>query len=102
MTQKSIFHLTYLLFSIFIITSCSKHEQSLGKIPNPSFEKAEDEKPDSWRTYTWSGEADFGYENMGKTGTRSVAITSTEGADVSWATIISVKPFCLEIPTLIQ
>lgn len=79
---------------ILIYFYCSKQQNQLPKvIPNPSFEQVENDKPESWRTYIWEGKADFEHADIAKIGKRSVAIISKEGADVSWGTVISIKPF---------
>ncbi|HTI72225.1 MAG TPA: PVC-type heme-binding CxxCH protein [Candidatus Limnocylindria bacterium] len=61
-------------------------------LPNPSFETQADGKPAGWRTVTHSGRGTFAVGDTGHTGSRSVQISSENGADVSWTAMVSVKP----------
>ncbi len=65
-------------------------EQNL--IRNPSFEEARGSRPTGWRTQTWSGEGSFEYADLARTGKASVKLSSTGGADISWAQTVSVEP----------
>ncbi|MBK9138005.1 MAG: alpha-N-arabinofuranosidase [Verrucomicrobia bacterium] len=67
-------------------------------VPNPSFEQAGGgpggaQRPRGWRTETWGGEGAFGYANVGRTGSRSVELSSERGADISWTVTVPVQPF---------
>lgn len=62
-------------------------------IPNASFEdQTGDGKPTGWRAVTHSGSGRLTLADIGRTGTRSVKITSDQGGDVSWAVQVPVKP----------
>jgi alpha-N-arabinofuranosidase len=62
-------------------------------LPNPSFENATGNAPTVWKAATWSGKGSFELAAVGKTGSRSLSIAATEGADVSWTATVAVKPF---------
>ncbi|HVR34513.1 MAG TPA: c-type cytochrome, partial [Methylomirabilota bacterium] len=61
-------------------------------ISNPSFENETSGSPLEWRTVTHGGRADFALASSGRTGARSVQISSERGADASWSTTVSVQP----------
>jgi predicted GH43/DUF377 family glycosyl hydrolase len=63
-------------------------------IANPSFEEANGKNPAGWRTQGWGGRGDFTYAEIGRTGDRSVMISSDAGADIGWSQSVSVRPFC--------
>ncbi|MHC4168938.1 MAG: hypothetical protein ACYSWQ_18460, partial [Planctomycetota bacterium] len=69
-------------------------ESDRNLIVNSSFEKADGENPQGWRTQGWGGRGNFTYAEIGRTGNRSVMISSTSGADVGWSQDVSVRPFC--------
>jgi len=62
-------------------------------LPNPSFEEDVNQAPAGWKTQTWGGGGTFSFAATGRTGKRSVAIASQNGADVSWTTTVPVDPF---------
>lgn len=62
-------------------------------IANASFEQSAGDQPAGWRTYTWGGKASFSHANVGRTGGRSVMITSEQGADAGWFVQAAVEPF---------
>ena len=62
-------------------------------IANASFEEAAENLPVGWSTHTWSGKALFSYAQSGRTGNRSVMISSDAGADAGWFALVPVKPF---------
>ncbi len=62
-------------------------------LPNPSFERESRGRPQGWRTDRWSGEGKFEYAKTGRTGARSVMISSEKGADIGWACTASVEPY---------
>jgi alpha-N-arabinofuranosidase len=62
-------------------------------VPNASFETCSDDQPQGWRRQKWGGTGEFGYAESGRTGTRSVMISSREGADVGWTISVPVEPF---------
>jgi len=69
-------------------------DQARPGVVNPSFEAAEDNVPQGWTPITWSPKADFAVDpSIAHSGRMSVRISSTEGADASWVTVVPVKPF---------
>lgn len=62
-------------------------------IDNPSFEEFKDGKPLGWRAVTYQPKAVFEVDSLARSGQRSVKISSTDGADASWSTIVKVKPY---------
>ncbi|HEU0008435.1 MAG TPA: PVC-type heme-binding CxxCH protein, partial [Verrucomicrobiae bacterium] len=62
------------------------------RLPNASFEELRDGKPVGWRTVTHSGRGEFSVGDTGRSGSRSVKISSVQGADASWSVQIPVKP----------
>jgi alpha-N-arabinofuranosidase len=63
-------------------------------VPNPSFEEMDGERPAGWRARGWGRRgAQFAVENEGRTGNRSVAISSTEGTDASWLAVVPIIPY---------
>ena len=61
-------------------------------IPNSSFEELTDGRPNGWRATTHSGRGELTVADIGRTGSRSVKISSEQGGDVSWAVRVPVKP----------
>ncbi len=61
-------------------------------LPNASFEEAAGDQPQQWKPHTWAGKAEFEYVETGRTGKRSLMITSAEGADASWYAEVPVEP----------
>ena len=50
--------------------------------------------PKGWTPRTWSGKADFAVESaIAHSGRNSVRISSAEGADASWYTVIPLRPY---------
>ena len=77
-------------------------------IPNGSFEETDDlphpllskegregrfHQPKGWRTNTWAGRATFQLSDVALSGSRSVMISSEQGADAAWYVVVPVKPF---------
>jgi alpha-N-arabinofuranosidase len=62
-------------------------------LPNASFESADGERPRRWRVETWGGSGQAEYARVSHTGARSVALTSTQGADISWSITVPVEPY---------
>ncbi|MBS1226314.1 MAG: alpha-L-arabinofuranosidase domain protein, partial [Candidatus Aminicenantes bacterium] len=64
-------------------------------VANGSFEEMEGERPTGWTSRRWQRESDavFAVEPVGRTGGRSVAISSEKGADASWIAAVPVKPY---------
>jgi len=61
-------------------------------LPNASFEEGRDETPAAWRPRAWAGKADLSWAKAGRTGGRSVAVSSGEGGDASWSCAARVFP----------
>ena len=64
-------------------------------IRNGSFEEGAAETPAQWATHVYAGKTTFTWESTARTGKRSVAIASTEGADVTWEMNVPVEPHCI-------
>lgn len=63
-------------------------------VKNGSFEEMDGENPKGWRPRRWQrGEVTFAVESPGRTGERSVSISSASGADASWVTAVPVRPY---------
>jgi alpha-N-arabinofuranosidase len=62
-------------------------------VDNPSFEDMAGDKPRGWEPRTWQGEASFKVEPSGRTGHRSVMISSEKGADASWVASVPIRPY---------
>jgi alpha-N-arabinofuranosidase len=63
-------------------------------VPNSSFEDIDGGLPKGWKTMTWQPKAEFALDSsVAHTGKNSVRISSAEGADASWMTVIPVKPY---------
>ena len=62
-------------------------------VVNPSFEDGTGDKVTGWEPRTWRGEAAFKVEPTGRTGARSVTISSEKGADASWVATVPIKPY---------
>ncbi|HYA49452.1 MAG TPA: alpha-L-arabinofuranosidase C-terminal domain-containing protein, partial [Burkholderiales bacterium] len=62
-------------------------------VANPSFEEGASDKAAGWEPRKFRGEPAFKVEPSGRTGGRSVAISSEKGADASWAAVVPIKPF---------
>jgi len=60
--------------------------------PNTSFEKEAGGKLAGWKTHTWGGKGTFSYAEVGRTGGRSVMISSDEGADAGWFAVVPTQP----------
>jgi len=63
-----------------------------GIIPNPSFEKNDNNKPIGWETQTYGGQGEFKYVDGGHTGNKCIMISSESGGDLGWQTSVAVKP----------
>ena len=61
-------------------------------IENGSFDIGEN-RPDGWRTNTWSGNGNFDYSFVARSGDRSVMLSSESGGDLSWYQNVTVEPF---------
>jgi len=62
-------------------------------IANPSFEEMAGDHPKGWEPRTWEPEAVFKVGLAGRTGNRSVMISSEKGADASWVTAVPIRPY---------
>lgn len=62
-------------------------------VPNASFETVRDGRPRGWSEQRFGGQATFTHANTGRTGSRSLQITSTSGADAGWQATVRVEPF---------
>jgi len=80
-----------LLMVCAVAVGAAESQQNL--IVNPSFEEANGDNPAGWRTQGWGGRGNFTYAQIGRTGNRSVMISSDAGADIGWSQEVSVRPF---------
>jgi alpha-N-arabinofuranosidase len=65
-------------------------------VANGSFEEMDGEKPKGWTPRNWErGGAAFAVAPVGRTGERSVSVSSEneKGADASWIAIVPVRPY---------
>jgi len=84
-----------LILFLFLTSSTLLVGQEVQKqlIANPSFEELKDGEPLGWRAVTYQPEAVLEVDNLARSGQRSVKISSANGADTSWSTIVKVKPY---------
>jgi len=68
-------------------------ENAGNAIGNPSFEEVRRDNPARWSKRTWSGQGQLELGEGGKTGSRSVLISSESGADISWSQNVAIDPF---------
>jgi hypothetical protein len=64
-------------------------------VANGSFEEMDGDNPKGWSPRSWQrgGGAAFVVEPSGRSGGRSVMISSDKGADASWLATVPVKPY---------
>ena len=64
-------------------------------VANGSFEEMDGDNPKGWSPRSWQrgGGAEFSVEPSGRSGGRSVMISSEKGADASWLASVPVKPY---------
>lgn len=97
MKWKSQILLVFSLLLIFMLVSGltlqAQEKEPKQVIQNSSFEELRNDRPSGWRTVTYQGEAKFEVDSSGRSGQKSVKITSVSGADASWSTVVRVKPF---------
>jgi alpha-L-arabinofuranosidase len=67
-------------------------DEASNAVRNASFEQAADDQPAEWSTSSWGGSGSFDYADQGRSGARSVAISSTDGADIGWQQQVAVDP----------
>lgn len=60
---------------------------------NASFEEGTGGKPASWKAHTWGGKARFDRPEAGHSGSRSLMVSSDEGADAGWSGGACAKPY---------
>ncbi|MCZ7634674.1 MAG: hypothetical protein M5U12_00515 [Verrucomicrobia bacterium] len=85
--------LTRLCTATFALVTVGWLAQAQNLVPNPSFEQGDGRRPRAWRTETWGGEGVFAHANVGRTGNRSVELSSERGGDLSWTANVPVDPF---------
>lgn len=84
---------TAICFVVLVLAACGPRQEEAAAVPNASFEETGDEGPSHWEHNAWRGEADFSHAESGRTGSRSVRISSSQGADGSWSAVVRVRPF---------
>lgn len=64
-------------------------------VANGSFEEMDGENPKGWRHRNWQrgSDASFAVGSSGRTGGRSVVISSEKGADASWIATVPIRPY---------
>ena len=63
-------------------------------VANGSFEEMGGDNPKGWSPRSWQRDgAAFAVEPSGRSGGRSVMISSEKGADASWVTKVAIKPY---------
>jgi hypothetical protein len=64
-------------------------------VANGSFEEMDGESPKGWMHRNWQRGSDalFAVGAQGRTGGRSVAISSEKGADASWIAVVPIRPY---------
>ena len=63
-------------------------------VANSSFEEMDGDNPKGWSPRSWQrAGAAFAIEPAGRSGVRSVTISSEKGADASWLATVPVKPY---------
>jgi alpha-L-arabinofuranosidase len=89
------FHLPTLALVVLVTAQVVWAADQAGKelVPNASFEESADDGPAAWRTHTWQGNGEFSYGEIGRSGVRSVAISSEKGGDLSWFIKVPVEPY---------
>ncbi|MCG3126998.1 MAG: hypothetical protein CHACPFDD_01854 [Phycisphaerae bacterium] len=60
-------------------------------VPNGSFEQVQGDAPVGWSRARWAGEGTLATARVGRTDAYSVSIRSDQGADVSWACVVTVE-----------
>jgi alpha-N-arabinofuranosidase len=60
---------------------------------NASFEQGDSTSATGWKTAVFQRDAEFGIDAAGRTGSRSVRISSREGGDAAWTAIAPVRPY---------
>jgi putative membrane-bound dehydrogenase-like protein len=61
------------------------------KLPNPSFEEGDADKPTGWAPRTYGGRATHTWVNEGRNGGKCLRIESTDGADAGWLATVQVE-----------
>lgn len=69
------------------------HAAGENLIGNSSFESVSGDRPRGWRVQTWNGEGSGNLATPGRTGERSVRLSSNDGADFAWTATVAVEPF---------
>jgi alpha-L-arabinofuranosidase len=63
-------------------------------VVNPSFEDVQSNMPKGWTPGTWNGKAELALDStVAHSGKNSVRISSAEGADASWFSVVSLRPY---------
>ena len=89
--KKAIFFCLISVYGLASFAPVSARAENL--ITNSSFENADGKNPADWQIQRWGGSGDFSYASIGRTGNRSLMISSTRGGDLSWMQDVPVRPF---------
>jgi len=70
-----------------------KSAAAVNILPNPSFEEAQANRVQGWKSRAWAGQANARWrvESPGRTGKHCISIASAQGADAAWTTTVSVN-----------
>ena len=83
------------LFGVILLTSNNVFAQvnKDNPIKNSSFEQVKDNAPTGWFKSNWSGRGKIEIADTGRTGSKSVLLSSEQGADISWSQNVRIDPF---------
>ncbi|MFC1543729.1 alpha-L-arabinofuranosidase C-terminal domain-containing protein [Gemmatimonadota bacterium] len=83
-----------------LVVACTGTLPDTAEIPNPSFEIADarrpQQRPADWRPTRLGGRGErgeYGYAEEGRGDGRCVTISSTDGAQLAWSAVATVRPF---------
>jgi alpha-N-arabinofuranosidase len=76
---------------LFLAALASSRALAQSPLPNGSFEDVAGTSPAHWTPASWGGEGVQSIADSGRTGARSVSISSAKGADIAWSTTVPVE-----------
>ncbi|MEW6252444.1 MAG: alpha-L-arabinofuranosidase, partial [Planctomycetota bacterium] len=88
-----VFGTVVVVCGVCVGVSATAQEAPTNWLKNPSLENAAGDRPAEWQTFTWGGAGSFEYDGVARSGQRSVALSSAQGADLSWGCIVPVDPY---------
>ena len=75
------------------VAAFGAHAQPAPLPANGSFEDVTGSAPAGWRSVTYQRAAEFAVDTVAHSGGRSVRISSSEGTDAGWTTVVPVRPY---------